>query len=202
MSRNAHPVRRNTANRPPMFESNLRVRHRFRFQTPAGFNGVISSADIMAACGNICDVTNSSVIAIFDSFRIHTVEVWSSPAIAMGANVTCSLEWLGTGQAPAIEVSDTSNSVTTPARLRCGPPRESNAAFWQTPRIASTNMFTLVSPYGTIVDMVLDLVMADVVGATPLLTNVTTATLGNIYYLALDGPASNQLRPVSLNTTS
>lgn len=63
-------------------------------------------------------------------------------------------------------------------------------------------MFQLGVPAGSIVDLVLDLVLADLPSTTtPVTTAVATATIGVTYYLALDGPSTNDLVPVSLFTT-
>jgi hypothetical protein len=184
--------------RPSQISSNPRMRHKFRFGAGSSGAGTynITNNDILLASGGLCTVTNSTITAIFASFRVIFVEAW---AMAGAAPATVSINWNGT---PVFvsngEVSDTSVSPAYPAHIMARPPRESNAAFWQT---ASTGtLFVLVVPNDTVIDVMLDLVMSDNQDVDTV-TGVTTASLGTEYFLALDGAASNQLVPQSLNTT-
>lgn len=187
--------------KPPQFNSNIRVSHSYRFiaDTTGVSNKVITSALIMGAAGSICTVANTTVNSMFTCFKIKDVKIWS-PVSQQGANTTCSVEWIGTAQAPSIEISDSSSSVSQPATVSCKPPRNSNAAFWQNPNIGSNNLFNITAPAGSIVDLGLDLIMCDEVAASyP--TTVAAGVLGHPYYLALDGTVGNHLPPASLSST-
>jgi hypothetical protein len=190
-------IRKNSS-KPPQIQSNIRVTHKYRFLATASMSETISSLDIIGAIGTI-GVSTTSVTPFAESFKIKRVSIWS-PAPSQGQTSTCSCEWLGTSQSPSIEVSDSSNSVADVAKISTSPPQNSNAAFWQTPAIASVNLFTLTTPAGSIVDLDLDFVLADD-GAEAFGIAVATAVLQHPYYLALDGPTNNNLVPVSLTTT-
>jgi hypothetical protein len=132
-----------------------------------------------------------------ESFRIRRIEVWAAPA-SQGANSTVSLDWVGFNNSPNIEASDTTLSVTKNAHIVTTPPQNSLCHFWQ--KNTGTALFKLVCPINSIVDLTVDQVLSDQEVALET-EGVATATLGLIYYLALDGPATNVLVPVSLNTT-
>jgi len=199
-----HPKRRMSSGmsmqaiRPPQISANPRMRHKFRFGAGSSGAGtyVITNNDLILACGGICTVANSTITAIFSSFKILFVEAWAQ---AGAAPATIILNWNGTPVFVAnAESSDTSVSPAYPAHIRSVPPKESNASFWQT--ASSGSLFVLTVPNDTVIDVLVDLIMSDQQDVDTV-TGVSTATLGSQYFLALDGAASNNLVPVSLNTT-
>jgi len=187
---------------PPQIRSNPQMRHKFRFSSGSAGAGtyIITNNDVLLACGTICTVTNSSVTAIFSSFRIRSVEVWGGfTGSAPSGPSTVAVNWNG---APIFvanaEVSDTSVSPAYPAHIVARPPKNTNASFWQT--ASSNSLFDLIVPSNAMVDLEVDLIMSDNQDSL-VQTGLATATLGTEYFLALDGFASNELVPVSLNTT-
>lgn len=156
----------------------------------------ISNNDVLLAAGGICTSANSTITAIFASFRVRSIEMWGAVG---AAPATISVNWNGT---PVFvsnsESSDTSVSPSYPPYVHAVPPTQSNAHFWQT---ASTNtLFSVVVVNSTVVDLDLELIMSDNQDVDTV-TSVATATLGAQYFMALDGAASNVLVPQSLNTT-
>jgi hypothetical protein len=125
--------------------------------------------------------------------------MWSPPP-SQGSFATCSVEWSGQAAASTLEVSDTSVSPTFPAHLNTTPPRNSLASFWQTAGAAVDQLFTIVAPAGSIVDVHLSLILSDD-DATAVTLAIATGVLGNQYYLALDCTAGHNFPPVSLTTT-
>lgn len=183
---------------PPQILSNVELRHKFRFAANNSAAGryPITNNDILIACGGICTVANSTITGLFSAFKIHSVEVWG---LAGASPATVSIDWNGT---PVFlvnrEVSDTSVTPTFPAYIKAIPPKGSNSAFWQTPSTETIFGVTVVN--SSIIDLDVSLVLSDNEDVVTV-TGVTTATLGSQYYLALDGDSSNQLVPVSMNTT-
>ncbi len=59
----------------------------------------------------------------------------------------------------------------------------------------------LSGPSGTLVDLDVEMVFVDQASAGTSI-NLTTVTVAQVYYLALDGPTTNLLVPVGLTTTS
>jgi len=127
--------------------------------------------------------------------------MWSPPA-SQGASATCSIEWAGYQNSPAIEYSDTTISVSQPAHISCRPPPLSLAAFWQV--TGTTPLAQIIAPSGTIIDVVLSLILYDDdANITQATSSVSTAgILGLVYYLSLDSNATHRFVPVSLATTT
>jgi hypothetical protein len=109
-----------------------------------------------------------------------------------------SVEWFGFGNSPSLEVSDTTLSVSRNAHIVTTPPRQSLCSFWQ--KATGTGLFSLVLPAGSIMDIDMDLILQD--NDALYTVPVTTAVLGNVYYLALDHQVSDLIIPVSLHTTT
>lgn len=181
---------------PPQILSNVVKNHTFRYLASSGFSGAISAQMILGAMGTICTTTNSVVTFINESFKVNRISMWAPPA-SQGAATTVSVNWIGSMFSPNKEVSDTSVSVSHNSQLHCKPPPLSSASFWQP--ISGNNVFSLVAPAGTVIDINVSIVEGDdeVIGTA----NVATGVLTHTYYLALDGPTSNLLVPVSLATT-
>jgi hypothetical protein len=183
-------------NGPIQIRSNVELRHRYRFVSTNAASTPVTPNSLMGCAGTVCTVTNSTVTSIFGSVKVNLVEMWSPPA-SQGSSTTCSVDWIGSSYQPNREYSDTSVSVATPAHVISSPPPMSIASFWQT---SSTNtLFNLIAPAGTIIDVHLSLILND--DDESLVTvAVTTATLGNIYYMSLD--PNKRFTPVSLTTTT
>jgi hypothetical protein len=208
-SRNAKPLRaargssqlrkaRGNQN-PPQLPTNIRLNHRFRFLAATAFNGFIDPLSMIACGGAVCTVANTTLSVIGLSAKIRKIEVWGAPA-SQGASSTVTLEWVGASNSPNIEVSDTTISVATNCHIVTVPPKDSLASFWT---LSTTGglLFRLQCPANSIVDLTMDLILADQAAATSTVT-VVAGTLGELYFTALDGVGTNVLRPVSLNTTA
>jgi hypothetical protein len=181
----------------PQISSNVVKSHVFRFTATSAFNGNIRQEDVGGALGTIATVVNSTVTYINETFKVRRIRIWTPPA-SQGASATCSVNWIGGSFAANKEISDTSVSVSVPAHIDCKPPPQSSASFWQNVA-SSTALFTLACPSGSIVDLHVSYIEGDDESVNS--AAVATAVLGHTYYLALDGPSTNLLVPVSLTTT-
>jgi predicted transcriptional regulator len=177
-SRPAHP------NGPSQLKTNIEHTHQFRFLSSSGATTIITDSTLQNALG----VSASTAVVghpIRQSLRVLQVEIWSPPA-SQGAAVTCSVLWPSSQRSQAREVTDTSNSVTTPAHVKCGPPSESLAAFW-TDGTSGATFFSLTAPPGSIIDVWCSMVDVDGGYAGNANTSVLVgATVGLVYYCALD----------------
>jgi hypothetical protein len=90
-------------------------------------------------------------------------------------------------------------STAYPAVIATVPPPNTTAKFWHN-NTGTEQLFTLTYPTGTIFDLDLDLVLFDDEVGNNTYTPITGVS-GQMYYLALDGFATNVLQPVSLITT-
>jgi len=188
-------------NKPPQFSSNLVATHKYRFQSNGNNRESVTVGDILGAIGGI-GTSATTVAAIASSFQVQSIQVWAPPA-SQGSVATILLEWSGSANSPNVAISDTSSSVTTPARVNSRPPKNSQAAFWQNLSSASEILFLLNAPTGSIIDFTVKFILNnDETLGTAYIVTVTTAVLNVGYYLALDGPSTNQFRPVALFTTS
>jgi hypothetical protein len=192
-------ARKGGSSQPRQFDSNIRMRHTYRFVSTNATVFGISNDDILGAMGTECTVASTSANALFGSFKVHSVEVWSPPANQGGAT-TCSVNWAGGVNSPSVEVSDTTVSVSMPAHIFAVPPKGATASFWQVS--SATALFNISAPPGSVVDVDVEGVLWDEdTGITRKTYAITIGTLGFVYYLALDGFASNLIIPVSLTST-
>lgn len=184
-------------NGPKQFKSNVELRHSYRFVSTNATATALTPSSILASAGTMCTVANSSTINLFSAFKLNQIEMWTPPA-SQGTSATCSVDWVGLGNSPNREYSDTTVSVATPAYLKCPPPPNSLASFWQTASV--TAICTITAPVGTIIDVHLSLILTDDdIGQIG--TAIAVGALGNVYYLSLDPNATHRYTPVSLTTT-
>jgi len=190
---------------PPSIKSNIQFRHKMRFFGNMT-STVINSAQIAFAFGSVGTVTNSNVVSIIGSLKLIEVEMWASPnssSTSALSNLSCEFSGSNSNITSTSQFSDTSVNPAEPAHIRCRPPRGSNSAFWQFPGVSANNMFTVNgSSNACIIDVTCDIVLSD--DEVSILTRtVATATLGQMYYLALDNTnaGAHTLVPVALVTT-
>jgi hypothetical protein len=74
------------------------------------------------------------------------------------------------------------------------------ASFWQNVSI-SEELFKISCPTSSYIDVTLELTLWNNEGAG-LNTTVALATLGDMYYMSLDGPTPHDMQPIGLNTTN
>jgi len=178
----------------------VQLQHTFRFTSTSGTVTAITAKGLLLAAGALGTITNSTVTSPFASVKLQKVEIWTPPA-SQGASSTCSVEWASQSNANNQEISDTTVSVATPAHVRASPPRNSLASFWQSPGITNNQLFNLIAPAGSIIDVTLSLIMQDDDNGAAITGAVATAVVGTVYYLALDNVATHIYPPVSLTTT-
>lgn len=189
--------------KPPQIKTNVFFKHKFRYITLSSVSFTVTALRLANACGVMGTVVNSTVTGIYDSVKLKSVEMWGPPpSQGAAATVTCLYNQLAAGVSnmSTLEFCDTSNSTAVPAHIKCHPPKESFAAFWQPASGTGINLFTLSAPAGTVIDLEMELILSDT-GASNASTTVTTALLGAVYYLPLDGTAGHQVPPVQLNST-
>lgn len=171
--------------------------HRFRFTSTSATATAITPTSLLGACGAMGTVVNAFVTTIADAVRVNLIEIWSPPA-SQGAAATCSVDFLGFGNSPNVEVSDTTVSVANPAHILTSPPAQSLASFWQVG--GATTLFTITAPVGSIIDVHLSFILDDG-GEVGQAIAVATSVVQTLYYLSLDPVATHRYTPVSLTTT-
>jgi hypothetical protein len=160
----------------------------------------INVQDVFGALGGICTVVNSKVASWTSSFRIKKVTLW--PSASSSAAVSGAVSWAtgSANQIPDSIVDETIPQGTTLSRgLAHVPPKQSLAAFWVNYN-SGANLFTLTVVAGTVIDLQVETRLS--AQYPPTLSTVAAGVVGSVYYLSLDGPASNKLIPVVLPTTA
>jgi len=186
---------------PRQLESNIVLKHRYRFTSTSGTATQLTPASLLLAAGGM-GTSAVQVSSFFGSLKVKSIEIFS-PVSAQGSATTCSIEWAGSVSAFLAdrEISDTSVSTAMPAHVKSRPPRGSLASFWQTS--SANTLCALTAPVGSIIDIALDLTLYDDNGNIPqAVTAVTTAVLGTVYYLTADSVVNHRYTPVSLTTTT
>ncbi len=185
--------------KPPEIASNVIVDHVYRFVSTSGNSTSITQANLIGIAGGVCTVANTTLSLIGNTVSVKRVSIWSPPS-AQGQAVTCSVEWTSAVAAGGrmIERSDTSVSTAMPAQVHARPPKGSLASFWL--GSGSDSVFVITAPAGSIIDVHAVHVLEDAAGAN-LTYAVAAATLGDLYWLPLDG-STDLYTPVSLRTTT
>lgn len=134
-----------------------------------------------------------SAVQLSTSVRLTRVEIWGPPASDL-IPVTVETEWAGAeGYAgTSARVTDTSMGSTMPAHVNSRAPAGSMAGMWH----ASTSTGTLcriACPVNSIVDVAVQLALADSGTSTQVTGAVAGATAGVLYCRALTSPASTTL---------
>lgn len=192
-------MRLNEALGPRQFRANPEISHQYRFTSTAGTAKTITGLLLGGACG----VSARTAILgdlMFQMVKVKRVEIWSPPA-SQGAAVTCSILWPISNSSQPREVSDTTVSTARPAHVVSSPPPLSLASFW-TSASSGTNLFTLVAPSGSVIDVWVSLVLGDGPNGGAGTVTLVGATIGGQYYCSLDsGTAAGSIYlPVSLTT--
>jgi len=185
---------------PPMIQTNIIWSHNFRFKASTQTTADITVADLLGVAGTVGVVTNTTVVANNFSVKIARIKIWAPSGVIAGSQ-TCSIEWTGLDFSPSKEVSDTTINISQPARISTKPPNRSLASFWQN-SLQTNPIFRIVVPQDAVIDVQLSFIMNDGANASGPPIAVSTAVIGTTYYLALDGPNTNNLVPVAMTTTS
>jgi len=181
--------------RPPKFDSTVRFKHRFRYVS-TGSNVTITRANLLNLLLSPSSTTAGN--RIFSGIKLNRIEAWAVEGSGTGTGnmfgpATITVEWLAT-LSPTTEVSDTGNCFNT-AHLIATPPPLSTCAFWTTTgNNESDDLFTIVCPVGTIVDIFVDCVLMD--GETPVSVTISGGTTGMLVAFPLDG-STGSFTPVA-----
>jgi len=184
---------------PPRLDLTPRVTHTFRFIATAGASHSYTVGNVLGALGTV-GYNSTTTSSFCSSFKIEKVTVWPSVSAA-GAGATLSWTAGTAGQAPD-ELIDRSfpTGVTMTGAVLFVPPPQSLCGYWIDNALSSTTtLWTMTLTAGSVVDLRVHYTNVGAMSG-PVFT-VASASPGSVYYLALDGPSSNNLVPVALPTT-
>lgn len=192
--------KKGTVSLPPQLMTSPSVGHTYRFTNTSAAVLPISVGNILGACGVIGTVTNSTVATWASCFQLNKVTVW--PASSSTAAEVPELLWAA-GESSQIADQALINSIpegiTNSSALVFKPPKKSLSEFWITSADSAAVMFRISCPIGSVIDVSLKYRLSNAIAN--LGVTVATAVLGTVYYLPLDGPASNAYVPLGVPST-
>ncbi len=159
---------------PPLVPSVTRFTRTYRFNCTGNLGATISCSNLMGIAGAMCTVANNTLTYIAFAARLHSVEVWAPPSTNEVANVAMS--------------------PSRPSYTKVKPKVGEWA--WQVFSAGSTPVFGISCPTGSIIDVNITHYLADLAGANTTQA-ATAATLGQLYYTALDGTTKTAV-PIGL----
>jgi len=184
---------------PPQINNTLQVNAVIRYTTFDSLNPVSASiADIYGALGGVA-LTSTLFRPWASSFRIKKICAW--PAQSASATDYVSIFWNSlTGFTKDEEkTKDLPEGITASGAVTLVPPKNSLAGDWMNGSITgTTNVFTIQASNGSILDLHISFTLSN--QFQPANIVLTAGTGGTIYYLALDGAASNTIVPTHLPT--
>jgi len=178
------------------------LRHTLRFIVTTAVTGTVTSINgggVCGALGGICTAANSAVTCYSSSFRIHRVSIWPS-AVAVGTISPCpEIVWYSPSNAVEKDSSverALPAGLTVSAPIHSRPPAKSLCGDWVNSVVNVTNlMFGLLNtPAGSVIDLDVSATMSNNMAC--LGVTVASGTLGNPYYLYLDGSTRHGIAPV------
>ncbi len=178
---------------PPTFQSVTKLTRRYRFNCTGNLGATITCSNLIGICGAMCTTTNSTLTYIAFAAQMHSIEVWA-PASTNGVVVQTEVQFYSMNQGPAREVATTSMSPSRPSYLKAKP----QVGEWARQRFSagSTPVFGISCPTGSIIDVNITHWLSDLAGANTTQA-CTVATLGQLYYAALDGTTKTAV-PIGL----
>ncbi len=188
---------------PPPIHTTPSLSHTFRFRCSQTGSFGIQTGFLSGACGALA-TSSTTVQNLASSIKLQWINVWL-PATSAAAD-TALVYWNYSTAAGFIKDDSISESipdgVTTSGALMFKPPKGSLASDWLSTTLTFSNTcFTIALPAGAIIDVKIQYtIMNNNAGYSA--TTVSTATQGRVYYLALDGVASNKLVPQGVTTTA
>jgi len=193
---------RGWVSQPPMFDSTLKMSHKFRYVASAAGQIVVEDRELLSILASAD--TAVTAFSVLQSAKIRSIELWGPPPTSSSGSSTISVQFpppntaIAAAQAPNRVFSDTVLGSTVPAHVKALPPKGSYASMWLGASASTVIEFQLLQ--GTIVDIVLDLVLAN--GAPTYSTAITVAgaTAGDLLQLPLDWTTTAHLKPVSYAT--
>jgi hypothetical protein len=181
---------------PPPLQVVPGISQKFRFKAVSNFAGAITVADLIGVMG-VMAATTTSAYSIVSSIRVKSVTVF--PPSESGVS-TCFLAWLaGSSGQVKDEALDGSipGGITSTRSLCFKPPAKTLAADWIESSKGTSDVFSLDVPSGSIIDVLLDGKFSFEFPSEEY--TVSGATVGQLYYMGLDGVGA-QVPPTTLTT--
>lgn len=194
--------RRQMISHPQSLPISVQLDRTFRFQAvAASANDTVTPQDL----GDFICVATATTAAyqLAKAIKIRKVEMWGPPASNLNpVTVACEFASPNAGTyGNSAKKTDTSVGSTEPAHLVHRPPKGSQASQWIDSTVGNV-LFRLTYPANAIIDITYSAVLRDESGVQAVAGAVAGATVGQLYYRALNSASSSttNLPPVSLIT--
>lgn len=168
---------------PPAVPSVTKITRVYRFACAGNLAVTLTSSNLVGICGAMCTATNATLTFIAFAAQVHGVKIWA-PTATNAVMVQTEIQWYTMNQGPAREVCQTAITPSRPSYTASKP----RYGEWASQRFSagSTPVLGISCPIGSIIDVHVSHWLSDLAGANT--TQATTsATLGQLYYPALDG---------------
>lgn len=183
---------------PPTLQLTPSLSHTFRYNVGSTGTLPVTASNLITAAGCVCTVNLTTAVSQFTSVKVHSVKIW--PAVTSTAE-TCLVTW---GSSNTDYAKDDAKNNQLPGGLAVTKPVVSHppkGSLWRdyiTLKDPTVVVFSLTAPTGSVLDLHATWQLVNTFPTSSI--SVSAATLGNIFYPALDGPASNHVLPVELPT--
>jgi len=168
-----------------------------RYQATAAVTGTnITVGYLLAACGNICTVANTTLESIASSVRVRRVTIWpaASSTSSPGYN-QANLAWvLSSTSKDDSRISVLPDGVTASKCVSSRPPRGTLAGMWHTNNDNSLAVLIIACSAGSVIDVQLQFTCQNIFGGVA--TSVASGTQGDFYYTYLDSTSGHLLAPI------
>jgi len=187
---------------PPDLDTVVKAHSVVRFTATAAASNVnVTTGTLLVSFGAICSIVNSTVVSVASTVKLHKITIWPATTSA-GAGQQAEILWSDLGgitkdesKSRALPVGITATDVVIER-----PPKETQAAFWQSSSGASSNLFAITCPAGSIIDVSATWTLRNnISGVTQ--AGYASATLAAFYYGRLDGVGGKFL-PLGVPTTN
>jgi len=185
---------------PPPLNLVVSYNKTFRFQSTSATSSSVTVGALLGAAGTICTTANTGVTTMSSAVRLRKITIFPSPSSTGVGYSEIYFASSNTGYAPdKLKAIDIPEGVTDTRPVTFVPPAKSLVDDWMNSIIATQVVFYGQISVGSIIDVELDLCLSTVLA--PVQITIATGTLGNVYYLPLDGPSSNRWQSSHMNTT-
>jgi len=194
---------------PPQYRSICTFRKKFRFYASAAcVSGTFNEGQMLSVPGTMCTVTNSTVVSMQVSVKIHSVEIWGIGAATANGNVV-SFRPFGSAASAANNlavmeaVSDTTTSVAYVPHVKYVPSKGSRLAFWlSADNSGADTLFAIDCPAGSVIEFDLEFQHGMPAAVGSFTTAISTGTVGVMYWLGMNAASgTGQIYPQDLATT-
>ncbi len=180
------------------------VKHTYRFRVTQTGSYSVTTGSISGACGAM-GITSTTVQNIASSIHVNKLTIWP-PATAIGTSDTVMVYWNYSTSAGFVKdesyTASLPDGITTTGAMTFKPPKKSLLSDWLSTTLSFGNTaMTIAAPAGSIIDLDVSFTLMNNNSGYSA-TTVSTATVGRIYYLPLDGVSSNKIQAQGITTTA